>query len=691
MACGIFLVFLAYFVGTGGWFPPARLEVNGTAPGGNGKLEIDWDSGSGFNDYEKRQFALDTSPDSGVSTIRIAFTGQKNPASRGKNIVLLRITADGRPVRFRDAVKGGFKINRRGFLVLSRPGNHFIIDVFARRHIRVTLASNRFAGKALIRAFGRSKVVDLFSGNREIKHLAMDYWLTAADGSFTISMEMPRYPVKKTVVRRVDLSRPLFIKSISLITRSGMKPRTMQAPPASDRVEFENINQGLKTHLDPLRLPWQIAFAAVSTWMVTVLRRRMHTCGGLKAVFVGERRYIFWALFFGMALVFGFWLAAFWPGVMSIDSLKIWRAARLPDVSIQDHPVINVVLYMFLMQLWNHTAVVPLAQILLTALLSAWIFFSLYRRGLSLPVLILFYLPLALSIPAGLYSVTLWKDIPFALLVVFWAFALGEILRRRNNEMQRFSLESLLAYGLLFVALVFTRFNGLVYLAVVPVLLIFMGLVSFRKLMVMGAVCGVALAVVVALKPGNAALANLDYVSQQSRRLLRHLGEQPIQYQLKQFADNYFRIFDVNQKISRWDLWHLFLRDRYAYRFLQRSGWWDVFPYQDPKNRPFPRLYETGLNLYKWSNEKPQVYFSWNPFYMLAFFPLAILAWGYLPRSAIFAAVVMVQLVTMLFVLKIMNWRYYYFAYLGCFYLVPLMVVECMQKRRFSERGYSKA
>ncbi len=689
--CIIFLAFLAYFVGNGAWFPPARLVVDGTAPGRNGKLEVDWDSGSGFNEYEKRRFTLDAAPDGGVSTLWIVFTGQRNPASSGKNVVLRRITVDGKSVRLRDVVEGVFKKNRRGYPVLSRPGNHLSIEVRARHHIRVILASNRFAGKALIRAFGRSRVVDLYSGNREIRQLTMDYWLTAADGSFTVSMEMPRYPVKKTVVRRVDLSRPLSIRRISLTTRSGTGLKITEAPPASDRLEVDNINQGLKAYLDPMRLPWQIAFAALSTWMVTALNRCIRKCGGIKAALFGERRYLFWVLFVGVTAIFAFWLAAFWPGVMSIDSLKIWRAAKLPDVSIQDHPVINVVLYMFLMHLWDNTAVVPLAQIFSTALLAAWIFYSSYQKGLPLTVLILFYLPLALSIPAGLYSVTLWKDIPFALLVVFWGFALGEILRRRKEGVLRFSLESLLAYGLLFIALVFTRFNGLVYLGVVPVLLITMRLVPFRKLAAAGAVCAVALAVMVAFKPGTSTFANMDYISQQSRRLLHHLGEEPMRYQLKQFAGNYFRIFDVNQKVSRWDLWHLFLKDRYAYRFLQRSGWWDTYPYVNPEKPPFPQLHEAGLNLYEWSNNRPQVYFSWNPFFMLAFFPLAMLAWGYLPRTALYAAVVMAQLVTMLFVLKILNWRYYYFAYLACFFVVPLMVAEFMEKRRFSETGFSKA
>ena len=37
-------------------------------------------------------------------------------------------------------------------------------------------------------------------------------------------------------------------------------------------------------------------------------------------------------------------------------------------------------------------------------------------------IILPFYFLFITSIPIGLYTITLWKDIPFALLVVFWAF-----------------------------------------------------------------------------------------------------------------------------------------------------------------------------------------------------------------------------------------------------------------------------
>jgi len=92
---------------------------------------------------------------------------------------------------------------------------------------------------------------------------------------------------------------------------------------------------------------------------------------------LNEQRYIFWIFWLGAIITFSLWLAAFWPGVMSIDSLKIWRAAKLPEIYLNDHPFLNVIFYMYLIQFWDNIAVVPVAHILFISLLTAAVFFYL--------------------------------------------------------------------------------------------------------------------------------------------------------------------------------------------------------------------------------------------------------------------------------------------------------------------------
>ena len=162
------------------------------------------------------------------------------------------------------------------------------------------------------------------------------------------------------------------------------------------------------------------------------------------------------------------WLIVFWPGVMSVDSLKVWRAARLPDVFLNDHPLLNVILYKYLLHLWDNIAIVPLFHILLLSTLLSSIFFSLYRQKVTLIFLVPCYLCLVFSIPVGLYNIVLWKDIPFGILVIFWAFTLSDLYRKKIDGCFSISYEKMIVFFLLYLALGFIRHNGMLYLIVIP-------------------------------------------------------------------------------------------------------------------------------------------------------------------------------------------------------------------------------
>nr|MBC8460764.1 hypothetical protein [Deltaproteobacteria bacterium] len=59
-------------------------------------LKIDWDSGQGFNSYERERFRLDTVMPEGASghQIIIRRAGEKNAASQSSEVVCNRISID---------------------------------------------------------------------------------------------------------------------------------------------------------------------------------------------------------------------------------------------------------------------------------------------------------------------------------------------------------------------------------------------------------------------------------------------------------------------------------------------------------------------------------------------------------------------------------------------------------------------
>ena len=138
----------------------------------------------------------------------------------------------------------------------------------------------------------------------------------------------------------------------------------------------------------------------------------------------------------------------------------------------------------------------------------------------------------------------------------------------------------------------------------------------------------------------------------------------------------YWGILNINQTDSKWDLWHYFLGDRYAYDFLKHAGWNDVYPYL-PAGKTFVSFLQEMAMVFYWkSYEIPWVYFAWNPVWMLALYLIVVLGCRWLPLAAIFSSIVIIQVLGLLFIANVLNWRYYYFVDLGAYFLIPMVLLD---------------
>jgi hypothetical protein len=83
----------------------------------------------------------------------------------------------------------------------------------------------------------------------------------------------------------------------------------------------------------------------------------------------------------GWALCCGTWalyLLAFWPGIMTEDSIDQWTQAQR-GVFRDEHPAVHTLLIWLITRLWNSPAAVALLQIVLVASLLALIGRDLLR------------------------------------------------------------------------------------------------------------------------------------------------------------------------------------------------------------------------------------------------------------------------------------------------------------------------
>lgn len=123
-------------------------------------------------------------------------------------------------------------------------------------------------------------------------------------------------------------------------------------------------------------------------------------------------------------------LAAFWPGLMSPDSLEQW--AQVLSGEYQDHhPAFHTMNMRLATRLANSPATIAVLQILALSLVTGWAIAHMRRLGAPKWVAMLSTLLMALS-PVNLpIVVSIWKDIPFSIAMLLLA---GMILVVVNTQ-----------------------------------------------------------------------------------------------------------------------------------------------------------------------------------------------------------------------------------------------------------------
>jgi len=144
---------------------------------------------------------------------------------------------------------------------------------------------------------------------------------------------------------------------------------------------------------------------------------------------------------------------------------------------------VHTLLVLALTQLYDSPAVVAIAQLVATAALGSAVLFFVFRHGVRFRWIAPFFLAFALSPPVAVYTLLVWKDVPFCLLTVFWACLLYALAyRRRVGDPFVPGRAAVVVLAVLLVLVATVRHNGLPYLLVLPGLMLAGGLVPRRQL-----------------------------------------------------------------------------------------------------------------------------------------------------------------------------------------------------------------
>ncbi|MBE7560871.1 hypothetical protein HS125_18740 [bacterium] len=206
-------------------------------------------------------------------------------------------------------------------------------------------------------------------------------------------------------------------------------------------------------------------------------------------------RRMFFAFFGALMLEYVVaWLALF-PAAMTEDSLWTWDMTRMMKWN-DNHPAWHAMTLAFCTRLWDSPGSIVPAQMLLFAGVQAYGFCLLVRAGVRRAVVLSAFALSLLSLRNALVVATVWKDVWFTALL---AFAILVSLQLLLCARSRRRMWLWIALGLAMGFLPLYRHNGLVLLAVYPLLLLLVFRREWRRVAVASAL---ALAVLGVVKVG---------------------------------------------------------------------------------------------------------------------------------------------------------------------------------------------
>jgi hypothetical protein len=163
----------------------------------------------------------------------------------------------------------------------------------------------------------------------------------------------------------------------------------------------------------------------------------------------------------------------FWPGQMSPDSIDQWHQILSGNYN-DNHPVFSTLMFKVATIFYINPAAPIFMQYTLLSLVTGLLLSEFRKWGLSKVVVLALAIIIPLFPANFLIATTLWKDVLYAVNVLYLTFA-GLVIIRKNWAISRSFLSSVFIASLL---LVMIRHNGVI---VAPLILLTFGLAKIRS------------------------------------------------------------------------------------------------------------------------------------------------------------------------------------------------------------------
>jgi hypothetical protein len=159
-----------------------------------------------------------------------------------------------------------------------------------------------------------------------------------------------------------------------------------------------------------------------------------------------------------MFLVWIFYLTIFYPGFLSKDSIDQWRQ-MVTGQYVDWHPPMHTLTNWLITRVWYSPAAIAMVQIAMMSGVLGWGLAVTRRAGSPEWLTWLTSILLAISPANGSLVITIWKDIPFSILVTALTILVLEILLSKGKWLEKKGNWAVL--GVLLVLVTFYRQNGI--------------------------------------------------------------------------------------------------------------------------------------------------------------------------------------------------------------------------------------
>jgi hypothetical protein len=189
-----------------------------------------------------------------------------------------------------------------------------------------------------------------------------------------------------------------------------------------------------------------------------------------------------------IALVWGIYLLAFFPGMMSADSMVQWGQV-LTGIFVDHHPAFHTFLIWLLTRIYPSPAIIAIAQIIALAFVAG-LWFALFesldiRRWVIWLIAFIFAI-----IPVnGTMVNTLWKDIPYSIAVLGLTLIILRIVYTKGTWIVSITAQIIL--GVTAALVMLFRHDGLILGIGIQLLLILAYPNKWKSWLVSGLVCAI--------------------------------------------------------------------------------------------------------------------------------------------------------------------------------------------------------